>query len=162
MKYLKHKYTVSYSNLLHILAKWLCISEGDVSQLHVHGNYMCVCVFKEREVFCLPSLLPSCCLASTCNGWCSSSHLGPWNDLKYGNHMAGTDRKNLGQHSLSRAETLIYYLQLCACLVEKINFCLSHYYLISKLILQISYSDFSNLLSPLSMIWRYNKGNGGG
>ena len=75
-------------------------------------------------------------------------------------HMAGTDRlKNLGQCSLSRTKILIYSLQLCACLVEKINSCLSHYHLILKLILKINYLDVSNLLIPLSMIWRYNKGN---
>ena len=110
------------------------------------------------------AFLLSCCLANTWNWncWCPSNHPESWNDLKYGNHMAGTDRKkkkNLGQCSLSRAKILIYSLQLCTCLVEKINSCLSHYHLILKLILPINYLDVSNLLTPLSMIWRYNKGN---
>ena len=106
------------------------------------------------------AFLLSCCLANTWNCWCPRSYPESWNDLKYGNHMARTDRKqNLGQFSLSRAKILAYSLQLCACLVEKINSCLSHYHLILKLILLINYLDVSNLLTPLSIIWRYNKGN---
>ena len=130
--------------------------------------YICIFFLKERKAFKSPptlSFLLSCCLENTWNGWCPSSYPESWNDLKYGNHMAGTDRKkkkknkNLGQCSLSRAKILTYSLQLCVCLVEKINSCLSHYHLILKLILQINYLDVSNLLTPLSMIWRYNKGN---